>query len=190
MHAVQATSSAVVSQAMTLNHGVLVKSQPAMSSDLAIKTSQMVSGPPASLSQVPASQASVLSAPMCTLVTKVSPAVGQASKMTIGPKVTTTQQAVPPKASQTTIQLPANFQIPPGKYCLINNFVFLWAPLLYLWSMDSSMSCIAGYKVVGKICCYGDRHMMHYSSVLVNSTEHQYLFTPAATLQQNHWSAV
>ncbi|XP_040210030.1 transcription initiation factor TFIID subunit 4B isoform X2 [Rana temporaria] len=114
MHAVQATSAAVVSQAMTLNHGVLVKSQPAMSSsDLAIKTSQMVSGPTASLSQVPASQASVLSAPMCTLVTKVSPVVGQASKMTIGPKVTT-QQAVPPKASQTTIQLPANFQIPPG----------------------------------------------------------------------------
>ncbi|XP_073487606.1 transcription initiation factor TFIID subunit 4B [Aquarana catesbeiana] len=115
MHAVQATSSAVVSQTMSLNHGVLVKSQPAMSSsDLAITTSQMVSGPPASRSQVPASQASVLSAPMCTLVTKVSPAVGQASRVTSGPKVTATQQAVPPKASQTTIQLPANFQIPPG----------------------------------------------------------------------------
>ncbi|XP_077348726.1 transcription initiation factor TFIID subunit 4B isoform X2 [Lithobates pipiens] len=115
MHAVQATSSAVVTQTMSLNHGVLVKSQPAMSSsDLAITTSQMMSGPPASRSQVSASQASLLSAPMCTLVTKISPAVGQASKVISGPKVTATQQAVPPKASQTTIQLPANFQIPPG----------------------------------------------------------------------------
>ncbi|KAM5156884.1 transcription initiation factor TFIID subunit 4B [Mantella aurantiaca] len=115
MQAAQATSAAVVSQAVSLNHGVLVKSLSAMSSaDLTIATSRVSSGPSASLSQVPASQASLLSAPMCTLITKVTPAVGQASKVTSGPKVAATQQAIPPKTTQATIQLPANFQIPSG----------------------------------------------------------------------------
>ncbi|XP_072267394.1 transcription initiation factor TFIID subunit 4B isoform X2 [Pyxicephalus adspersus] len=100
MHAVQSTSTAVVSQAVSLNHGVLVKSLPAMpTADLT---------PSASRSQVPASQATVLAAPMCTLITKVTPALTPASKGT------TTQPAGPPKAAPTTIQLPANFQIPPG----------------------------------------------------------------------------
>ncbi|XP_018410165.1 PREDICTED: transcription initiation factor TFIID subunit 4B [Nanorana parkeri] len=83
--------------------------------DRPITPSQVESGPPASLSQVSvAPQTPVISAPMCTLITKVAPAAVQASKVTSGPKMTATQQSVPAKAAQTTIQLPANFQIPPG----------------------------------------------------------------------------
>ncbi|KAG8570991.1 hypothetical protein GDO81_011500 [Engystomops pustulosus] len=64
--------------------------------------------PPESASAVPAVPPGV-----CTLVTKVVP-TNQAAKVSGAPNMTTPQQAAPLKASHTTIQLPANFQIPPG----------------------------------------------------------------------------
>ncbi|XP_075440988.1 transcription initiation factor TFIID subunit 4B [Ascaphus truei] len=118
MHAKQAASAAPAS----VSHGVSgaasldPKNLPgASSSDLI--TTQAVTKPPMSVSLVPASQPAVLSVPGCTLVTNVAPlpVTSQTPKVIGGPRMTAPQQVVPPKASQTTtIQLPANFQIPPG----------------------------------------------------------------------------
>ncbi|XP_068093395.1 transcription initiation factor TFIID subunit 4B isoform X2 [Hyperolius riggenbachi] len=61
---------------------------------------------PATASRVPSSQPPVLSTPVCS---KAGPGAS-APALTL----TATQQAAPPRAAQATIQLPANFQIPPG----------------------------------------------------------------------------
>ncbi|XP_075070510.1 transcription initiation factor TFIID subunit 4B [Mixophyes fleayi] len=119
MHANQTTSAttAVVSHAVPANHGVpssvLAKSFTGVSvSDLPITASQ-VSKPAANVNLVPPSQTAVLSAPVCTLVTKIAP-ISQTSQVTGASKMTAPQQGAPPKATRTTLQLPANFQIPPG----------------------------------------------------------------------------
>ncbi|XP_040289829.1 transcription initiation factor TFIID subunit 4B [Bufo bufo] len=93
MHATQAPCSAapaVVSHAVPAHHGLS-----------------------SSLPAVPAGNGSLV--PASTLVTKVVPST-QAAKVTSGPKMTAAQQRAPLKAS--AIQLPANFQIPPGTVLL------------------------------------------------------------------------
>ncbi|XP_053323865.1 transcription initiation factor TFIID subunit 4B [Spea bombifrons] len=117
MQANQATSTApsVLSQTLPANHGgpggsaVLPKGCPAAASS---DPTAAAAKAPVTVSLVPASQPVVPSAPVGT---KLTPVTSHASIVTSGPRVTAPQQVPPPKASQTaTIQLPANFQIPPG----------------------------------------------------------------------------
>lgn len=115
MHAnLDPSTTAVVSHAVPGNHGVtssvLSGSYTGVSApQLTVTASQLPAHPPENASLVPASPAAV-----CTLVTKVAPS-NQVAKVTGGPKMTAPQQGAPLKASQAAIQLPANFQIPPGE---------------------------------------------------------------------------
>ncbi|KAM4687670.1 transcription initiation factor TFIID subunit 4B [Discoglossus pictus] len=77
----------------------------------AVTASHALPGPAADSTATPAAitppvQSPGSAAPLCALVTKV-----QAPKVVRGPRMTA---PAPPKSGQTTIQLPANFQIPPG----------------------------------------------------------------------------
>ncbi|XP_056377737.1 transcription initiation factor TFIID subunit 4B isoform X2 [Hyla sarda] len=95
------TTTAVVSDAMPGNPGVTSSS--ALSGSLiGVSAPQLAvpAKPPDHASLVPVSPAAV-----CTLVTKVNHP---------GPKMTAPQQGAPLKAAPAAIQLPANFQIPPG----------------------------------------------------------------------------
>lgn len=114
MHASQDPSTtAAGSRAVPGNHAVtssvLSGSFPGVSAPhLTVTASQLPANPPENGSAVPASPAAV-----CTLVTKVTPS-NPVPKVTGGPKMTAPQQGAPLKASPAAIQLPANFQIPPG----------------------------------------------------------------------------
>ncbi|XP_053570967.1 transcription initiation factor TFIID subunit 4B [Bombina bombina] len=81
--------------------------------DVPSASTQVLISPP---SLAPTTRPSGLPAPLCTLVTKVAPlsVTNQASKVMRGPRMSAPPQIIPPKTTQTTIQLPANFQIPPG----------------------------------------------------------------------------
>ncbi|XP_063307521.1 transcription initiation factor TFIID subunit 4B [Pelobates fuscus] len=82
------------------------------STDPTITALQAAAKPPATVSVLPVSQPAALSAP---LGTKVIPVTSHIATVTGGPRMSVPQQAAPPKSAQTTtIQLPANFQIPPG----------------------------------------------------------------------------
>ncbi|KAM4704976.1 transcription initiation factor TFIID subunit 4B [Rhinophrynus dorsalis] len=71
----------------------------------------------ASVTLTPAAPSSVLSTPKCTVLAKVAQVnvTSQSAKVTSGSRVTAPLQPLPPKTPPTAaIQLPANFQIPPG----------------------------------------------------------------------------
>ncbi|KAM3928092.1 transcription initiation factor TFIID subunit 4B [Leptodactylus fuscus] len=112
MHACQAPSTtAVLSHAVPASHGVT--SSVLAASYTGVSTprptaSPVPAKPPENAGVVPASPAAV-----CTLVAKVAH-TNPAAKVSVGPRMTAPQQGAPLKASHTAIQLPANFQIPPG----------------------------------------------------------------------------
>ncbi|XP_063779700.1 transcription initiation factor TFIID subunit 4B [Pseudophryne corroboree] len=126
MHAHQATSAAAAvvtttSPGVPASHGVTSPSRSltagvCSTSDLTPSASHVVPKPPASVTLLPASSspASVFSAPGCTPVTKLAPVSQTPHLVTVAPKMTAPQQGAPPRASRVALQLPANFQIPPG----------------------------------------------------------------------------
>ncbi|CAH2284982.1 transcription initiation factor TFIID subunit 4B [Pelobates cultripes] len=105
----QANQAPVVAPAGTLAGAPLVGV--VKSTDPTITAHQAAAKPPVTVSVLPVSQPAALSAP---LGAKVIPS--HIATVTGGPRMSAPQQAAPPKSAQTTtIQLPANFQIPPGR---------------------------------------------------------------------------
>ncbi|XP_075682435.1 transcription initiation factor TFIID subunit 4B isoform X2 [Rhinoderma darwinii] len=114
MHASKVPSTtAVVSRAVPASYGVtssvLTGCYTGVSnSHLAVTASQAPAVPSENTGLVAASPAAVRA-----LLTKV-PHSNQTAEVTAGPKMTAPQQGAPLKAAPAAIQLPANFQIPPG----------------------------------------------------------------------------